>query len=181
MKTKFVVTLVVASWIIFFPILARADGSPQAAPDASSSKTAAPEKERTWFDDHRGEPNFGTVAEFMVSLAQLTYHTKHHGERFKEWGADDCGLALKYLYEESAPKAVWVAKFWRFKARIAMQTYLTAETERFSKLDATKDHKQEFAQMLDDIFRTYYFDYLSEIEDMILFNLKMAQSEKAAK
>jgi hypothetical protein len=155
--------------------------TPTIQPTAGSSKGDAPVTAPTWLDQHNGEPGFGTVTSFMISLAELQYHSIGESDHSAAWGGGDTALGLKVLYELDPRKAVWVSKFWRLKARIAEATYLDQLTTEYSKKIDPDKHTSEFETDIDDAFRGYYFDHWKEIEDMIVFNLKTAAAEQSAK
>ena len=173
--------------IIFFLAVAWASKTTMAAGEEakvppvanleSTTETVAKTTE-TWFDQHSGEPNFGTVTQFALALAEIQYHTAKESENSFVWGGGETFLGLKLLYEESPQKAVWVSKFWRRKAMIANQAFLDGLVASYSKKGDFNKNEKAFKAEIEESLQVFYYDHWKAIEEMIVFNLQMARTEK---
>jgi hypothetical protein len=136
-----------------------------------------------WFHKHDDEPGFVTVGSFILALSELQNHASRAWLAVKnedQEATDHLVTAgMAQLYENAPESGLWVARFWRTKARQGNATYFAAKEadlrEDIRNSNGTSEEmekiKKRFGDDIEMELTTYYYDHWREIKEMILQSL----------
>ena len=145
-----------------------------------------------WFAKHASEPGFVSVQAMIFDMLNLLTHSTRATlvpqEREARDSFEDRTVAsLVKLYNEDPDSAVWVAKFWRTKARQGNAAYFAAketnlrEDLRNSNGTSVEVDKirERFGNDIEMELTTYYYDHWKEIREMIMDSLLAYEARHA--
>ena len=135
---------------------------------------------KEWFTQHASEPGFATVQAMLFNMLQLLrYSTRSMGDEASDPFESATVAGLVKLYNEDPDSAVWVARFWRTKARQGNATYFAAKEtifrEDIRKSNGTSEEiekiRKRYTADMEMELTTYYYDHWKEIREMIMDSL----------